>query len=86
MTISTIKLRDAKISDTFIDAQSLEAKFNDLENKLSSISVNEPLELKDIIFILKQIIYFFGGKKASFEVTLTISSQDIVDSRNFIYF
>ena len=77
------KLRDVKISEDFIKKDQLLEAFDNISNKLESLSDCPP----EIIEVLQKVIEKFGGKcDSDFVFEVEITADDIANNKNIVFF
>ena len=79
-----MQLKDASISEKFITAESIEAAFDDLNNRLATMQIDNMQDLDDIALVLKEIICQFGGKRIKSKITFSIDNKFIRNKKSFL--
>ena len=81
------KLRDVKISEDFIKKDQLLEAFDNISNKLESLSDCPMSSLPEIIEVLQKVIEKFGGKcDNDFVFEVEITADDIANNKNIVFF
>ena len=81
------KLRDVKISEDFIKKDQLLEAFDNISNKLESLSDCPMSSLPEIIEVLQKVIEKFGGKYDNdFVFEVEITADDIANNKNIVFF
>ena len=79
-----MQLKDVSISEKFITAELIEAAFDDLNNRLATMQIDNMQDLDDIALVLKEIICQFGGKRIKTKITFSIDNKFIRNKKSFL--
>ena len=81
------KLRNVKISEAFIEKAQLLEAFDNINNKLESLTDYPMSSLPEIIEVLQKVIEKFGGKcNNDFVFEVEITADDIANDKNIVFF
>ena len=81
------KLRDVKISEDFIEKAQLLEAFDNISNKLESLSGCSMSSLPEIIEVLQKVIEKSGRMcNNDFVFEVEITADDIANDKNIVFF